>query len=122
MDDYKRIAAGASSPDEAEERIIKAFHGLPDDLLDPLKLAEVRGVAGKQTKEQQRLSPAETIINAHISNFEQGYANKLPNAKAIGYQRNVEGQGMPGTEQWAKRQKEAKPHQPAKEIPSTTKG
>lgn len=120
MDDFKQIARTSKTPDEAEKRIIQKYGELPDELLDPLNLAAVRAEvhgAGKGSE-----ATGATLIDAHLSNFEQAYEGRLSNPKAIGYERNVAGQGQPGTKAWVEAQKETKPQQPAKEIPPTTKG
>lgn len=114
LDEIINIAKSAKTPEEAENTIIKHFGELPDQLLDPTIRTEVYKHVGG--------GAASTTIEAHLSNFQQAYEEKLPNARAIGYQRNVEEQGLPGTKQWVRQQKENMASKPAPEIPPTTKG
>ena len=123
MDEFKRVARTVSSPDEVEDLLIKTYGELPDELLDPLKLAEVRNEAkGNTATEGTSVATAHTIIDAHLSNFQQAYEGRLPNAKAVGFQRNIEGQGLPGTQQWVEQQVKKEDHKPTPEVPPTTKG
>lgn len=102
MDELKKLASTAPTREAAENLIISTYHGLPDELLDPTKQDEVYSHAKSELGKTKLESATAGIIDAHLSNFEQAYANRLPNAKAIGFQRNVEGQGLPGTQQWVK--------------------
>ncbi len=70
--------------DQAESWLL-SHGGIPNWWCDPILQAKALGT-----------SLANVVVDAHLNQFEQSYANRLgKNARGIGYSRNIEGQGFP---------------------------
>ena len=69
--------------DQAESWLL-SHGGIPDWWCDPILQAKALGT-----------SLANVVVDDHLSQFEQSYANRLgKKARGIGYSRNVDGQGF----------------------------
>jgi len=81
---------GITDPDAQEDALVKRFGEVPDEWLDPELRAQLR-----------ESSMGEEAVGGHLSNFGQAYGGEDrlgDKATVIGFERNVAGQGMPGTE------------------------